>query len=136
MTEFRRLSFSKNVSAPNELYALLDELGKIDTFETSLILSALKDHDPEVRCYAVRKLGLAGLGRQNIVNGLVDALHDEFTAVRQYASAALGVLEPLPVSAISAIRLAMADEDSAVRDFSAANLKLIERHIASESIAS
>lgn len=134
MNDFRRFAANKSAHTLVELQALLDELANAYKFGSTLILSALKDNDSEVRCYAVRKLGLAGLGRQDIVNGLVEALNDESTSVRQYASAALGVLDPLPLSAASAIKQAIGDVDETVSEFSASALKLIEKHIASEAM--
>ena len=136
MSEFRRLAEIKKFHSIEDLQTLLDELANAYEFGAPLILSALKDHDPVVRCYAARKLGLAGMGRPDIVDGLADALKDKFTTVRQYASAALGVLDPLPLSAASAIKQATDDEDATVREFSASNLKLIERQLASEAIVS
>ena len=134
MSDFRQFAANKNAHTLNELQALLDELANAYKFGATLILSALKDLDSEVRCYAARKLGLAGLGRQDIVNGLVEALNDDSTEVRQYVSAALGVLDPLPLSAAPAIKQAIGDVDEAVSEFSASTLKLIEKQIASEAM--
>ena len=134
MSDFRRFAANKNAHSLNELQALLDGLANAYKFGSTLILSALKDHDSDVRCYAARKIGLAGLGRKDIVNGLVEALKDESIPVRQYASAALGVLDPLPLSAVSAIKQAVGDVDEAVSEFSASTLKLIEKQIASEAM--
>lgn len=136
MSDFRKLAVLKKATSLNDLHKLLDELASAEEFGATLILSALKDKDPKVRSYAARKLGLSGLGRPDIVHGLVEALNDEYTSVRQYASAALGVLEPLPVSAITAIKKAMDDVDPTVREFSTSNYRLIERQLDAQSMAS
>jgi len=133
MNEFRRYSAGKNALSDIEYYAIIDELSDAEKFNASLLLSALNDDDPVIRCYAARKLGLSGRGSQDIAHGLAEALKDNYATVRQYASAALGILDPPPTSAIYALKLALDDVDPVVREFSGASLLAIEKQIRKDS---
>jgi len=133
MNEFRSHCEQKKVVSVTEYYAIMDELSDAEVFNAPLLLSALKDYDPVIRCYAARKLGLSGKGSQDIAQGLAEALTDNYTTVRQYASAALGILDPLPISAVDALKQALDDVDPVVREFSMASLIMVGKQMIQNS---
>jgi len=132
MDEFRLCCTNRNALSENEYFSILDEFSTSEKFDPEILLSALSDYDPIIRCYAARKIGTSGHGSQNIIIGLSTALLDNYTSVRQYAAAALGILQPPATPAIEALKLATNDVDPVVREFSAASLLMIEKQMRRE----
>jgi len=109
------LQISKVGKIEIEARSLVERVGKLETYTTAALSTALDDADAGVRSAAIKALGQLDPKTPNVVSGLIKGLGDQDPALRLEAVDALGGMHPKTRAMMFALLNMRKDPEPSVR---------------------